>query len=239
MFDFEHILKNGVEISSSGTTGTPKVIFRTPKNLIESAKVAINAQKLTKNSKVLTVTRMTHAGGLLTQSLPAYILGAKLTVKQFNPYGFLKEFQNYTHTFITPTQMKMLMNTKTFNSYDLTGKWILGGSDPVTWEMIEAFVNLGATVQPNWGMSEIGPITINTVFDSIEKVHEYREKCTSGTILGDVFWCQHKVVNGVLWVKGPTCYIDDWMCTGDRVIEKDSIYWYQGRDVSNLSALSH
>ena len=31
--DYKDILENGVHISSSGTTGTPKTVFRTPENL--------------------------------------------------------------------------------------------------------------------------------------------------------------------------------------------------------------
>jgi len=41
------------------------------------------------------------------------------------------------------------MYTKDFTKTDLSQKWILGGSDIVTWDMIEAFVKQGAIVQPN------------------------------------------------------------------------------------------
>ena len=71
MLNFSNILKNGVKITSSGTTGPQKTIFRTPENLKACNKVAIDSQKLAPSSKVLTVTRMTHAGGLLLQTLPA------------------------------------------------------------------------------------------------------------------------------------------------------------------------
>ena len=229
MTDFRKILTEGVTITSSGTTGTPKTIFRSPDNLNESIKVAIDAQQLTKNSKVLTVTRMTHAGGLLTQSLPAFVLGSELKIQQFNPYSFLKDFADYTHTFITPAHMETLMKIKNFQSCDLSGKLILGGFDPVTWEMIEAFVSRGATVQPNWGMSEIGPITINTVFDSIEKVKEYKNRNISGTILGDNYYCETKIEDNVLYVRGPTCYTDGWYKTNDVVIKDNNTLYYQGR----------
>ena len=155
MIDYATILQHGVEISSSGTTGEPKTILRTPDNLQACNDVAIDAQQLTRSSKVLTVTRITHAGGLLAQTLPAYSIGAEFKVQQFNAFSFLKDFKDYTHTFLAPAQMTALMNTKGFNDCDLTGKRILGGSDPVSWEMIEAFVSKGAIVQPNWGMSEI------------------------------------------------------------------------------------
>jgi len=236
--NFDDILNNGTTISSSGTTGDPKKIYRTPDNLRACIKVAIDAQKLTQHSRVLTVTRMTHAGGLLTQTLPAYSIGADFKVQQFNAFRFLKDFNDYTHTFLAPAQMAALMNTKGFQTADLSGKHILGGSDPVTWEMIEAFVSKGAVVQPNWGMSEIGPITINTTFDSLEKVYTYKNSLHKGTILGDVFYCDWKIVNGLLHVKGPTSINNDWMNTFDEVLNFNGVLYYRGR-CSAANALIH
>ena len=113
MISFDKILNEGVTISSSGTTGPSKDIFRDPENLKEANKIAVDAQNISSTSKILTVTRMTHAGGLLAQSLPAYSVGAEVTIlKKFNPFTFLKNFQHYTHTFLAPAQMTALMNTK-------------------------------------------------------------------------------------------------------------------------------
>ena len=224
--DYKHILNNGVEISSSGTTGPAKTVFRTPDNLQACIEVACEAQELTKKSKVLTVTRMTHAGGLLTQTLPAYSIGAEFKVQQFNAFTFLKDFANYTHTFLTPAHMKALMKTKGFANCDLTGKRILGGSDSITWELIEAFVSKGATIQPNWGMSEIGPIAINAVFDSMETIKIIKESAeyiihknppSNFTILGNNYYCDWKIIDGELYVKGPTSVYDDWYATKDLV----------------------
>jgi len=231
MTDWAGIFKSGVTIRSSGTTGDPKDIYRSPDNLKACIDVAVSAQKLTQRSKVLTVTRMTHAGGLLTQTLPAYYIGAEFKIKQFNAFTFLKDFANYTHTFLAPAQMTALMNTKGFANCDLTGKRILGGSDPVTWEMIEAFVSKGAIVQPNWGMSEIGPITINIEFDSIDKVQYVKERCPDDyTIMGDTYYCDWKIVDHELYVKGPTCIYDDWFATGDIVaLDMGKRMYYLGR----------
>ncbi len=232
MIDYANILNNGVEISSSGTTGPAKKVFRTPDNLKACIDVAIEAQQLVRSSKVLTVTRMTHAGGLLTQTLPAYSLGAEFKVQQFNAFTFLKDFKDYTHTFLAPAQMTALMNTKGFADCDLTGKRILGGSDPVSWEMIEAFVSKGAIVQPNWGMSEIGPITINMEFDSMDKVQYVKQKAPDGyTIMGDTFYCDWKIVKHELYVKGPTSIYDDWYATGDLVsLDMGRRMYYLGRN---------
>jgi len=227
--NFKKILNEGVTITSSGTTGAPKEIFRTPENLKASIEVAIDAQKLTSKSRVLTVTRMTHAGGLLTQSLPAYTLGAELSIQQFNPYTFLNEFKNYTHTFLTPAHMQALVNTKGFKDCNLAGKFVLGGSDPVDWDLIYKFVYHGATVMPNWGMSEIGPITINTTFNDLAQVLHYKYILKGAHILGDNTYCDTKIVNNELYVKGPTCHVEGWCRTGDLVDKIDDIFVYRGR----------
>ena len=231
MTDFDKILSEGVSITSSGTTGTPKTIYRSPENLKKVIEVAIKAQNLTADSKVLTVTRMTHAGGLLTQSLPAYTLGCDLKIQQFNAYTFLKDFKDYTHTFLTPAHMWALMQTKDFVNADLEGKHILGGSDPVSWEMIEAFTSKGATVQPNWGMSEVGPITINATFDS-KSILSYYKSLSAGSILGDKFYTQWKIEDGVLHVKGDLVYKEGWLRTGDLVEFNGGVLFYLGREAS-------
>tara|TARA_X000001036_G_scaffold79323_1_gene70965 strand:+ start:315 stop:1022 length:708 start_codon:yes stop_codon:yes gene_type:complete len=231
VIDYANILQNGVEISSSGTTGEPKMVLRTPENLQACIDIAIDAQQLVRSSKVLTVTRMTHAGGLLTQTLPAYSIGAEFKVQQFNAFTFLKDFADYTHTFLAPAQMTALMNTKGFVDCDLTGKRILGGSDPVSWEMIEAFVSKGAIVQPNWGMSEIGPITINIEFDSMDKINYIKQRAPDGyTIMGDTYYCDWKIVKHELYVKGSTSIYDEWFATGDIVaLDMGRRMYYLGR----------
>ena len=231
MIDYKNILNDGIEISSSGTTGPAKMVFRTPSNLRACIDVAIDAQHLTRSSKVLTVTRITHAGGLLAQTLPAYSIGAEFKVQQFNAFSFLKDFKDYTHTFLAPAQMTALMNTKGFKDCDLTGKRILGGSDSVTWEMIESFVSKGAIVQPNWGMSEIGPIVINIEFDSMDKVQYVKERTPDEyTIMGDTYYCDWKIIDHELYVKGPTSIYNDWYATGDIVaLDMGKRMYYLGR----------
>lgn len=233
MIDFDHIINNGVTITSSGTTGIPKKIFRNPTNLKYSVEVAIDAQEISKSSKILTVTRMTHAGGLLAQTLPAHVINAEYEIIEFNPFSFFKQFQKFTHTFLPPQHMQALIKTKDFKTVDLKNKWILGGSDPVSWELIEAFVKKGAIVQPNWGMSEIGPITINAKIDSMDKLYFYKNKFHQGTILGDTYYCDFKVENDILFVKGPTCYIDGWLNTNDKVKVLDDSMFFLGRNSTN------
>lgn len=219
--NFNLILKEGCTISSSGTTGTPKQIYRDPNNLKACNDIAIEAQKITKDSSIYTCTRMTHAGGLLLQTLPAYTLGCDITIEKFNAYTFLKRFKRHTHTFIAPAMCEAVIKTKDFKTQDLTGKFIAMGSDPIPAHHIQAFIDRGATVLANWGMSEIGPCVINKLYMPGDTVDD--------NILGNTFWTEYKVKENELYVKGPMCIYDDWLATGDLVYYKKGSLFYDRR----------
>lgn len=229
--ELKNILKNGIELESSGTTGTPKKIFQPPEKLLAANKAAIDSQQLTKHSKVYTVCKMKHAGGLLAQTLPAYSIGAEVVVEDFNAYRWVKEIYKYTHTHLTPKHCRAIMGTKDFWNCDLNGVWITCGSDPVDWDIIETFVNAGATFMTNWGMTEVGPCAINTVFPNIETVQTYKEyQIDDKTLLGDRSYCDWKIENSELYVKGDICVYNDWFATGDLVASNyPGDLYYDGR----------
>jgi acyl-CoA synthetase (AMP-forming)/AMP-acid ligase II len=230
MLDFQNILDNGTIISSSGTSGAPKEYFQTPEKLLAACKVAVDVNQLTRHSKVYTCCKLTHAGGLLAQTLPAFTVGAHVDIEKFSAYEFVKKIRNYTHGHITPLHAKAIMLTKNFHSLDLTGVTIMCGADPVTWDVIEALVSKGAKVIVNWGMSEIGPVAINLTFNSMEEVIEEKNKApANSTLMGKDIFCDHKIVNGELLVKGDICIYDDWYATKDKVIFNDGRYYYTGR----------
>jgi acyl-CoA synthetase (AMP-forming)/AMP-acid ligase II len=227
-YDLQGILDNGTTITSSGTTGPAKTIYRSPENLQAISKQALDAQRITKSSRILTVQRMTHAGGLLAQTIPAFTIGCDITIQPFNAFSFLRDFMNYTHTSLSPGHLTMLMSRHNFHDYDLTGKWILAGSDPITWDMITAFVKQGATLQCNWGMSEVGPVAINHIFTNLDEIEHYKSLST-GTPLGTVSYCETDIIDGILQVKGDIVYKDGWLDTGDIVEQKGGMFYYHGR----------
>jgi acyl-CoA synthetase (AMP-forming)/AMP-acid ligase II len=122
-----NIIENGCKILTSGTTGTPKTYFQSPEKIRAANRVAIDSQKITKNSKVYTVSKMTHAGGLLAQTLPALSIGANVVIDNFNAYTFLKEIKKYTHTHLAPGHARAIMGTKGFKDCDLSNVWITCG----------------------------------------------------------------------------------------------------------------
>ena len=234
MFDeanWQVALAHGFELKSSGTTGEPKHIFQTPAKLRAANKVAVTAQNIDAQSRILTVCRMKHAGGLLAQTLPAWSVHARVEIKAFNAYSFWRDIKGYTHTHLTPMHCHLLMKTKNFKTLDLDGVFVTCGSDKVTFEVIEAFVERGARFMCNWGMTEIGPITINTVFDNLDKVRRYRDQAVAdGTLMGDRYFCEYKIINDELWVRGDVCVYQDWFNTHDLVaLNRHGAMYYLGR----------
>lgn len=229
--NWQTFLETGFELQSSGTTGAPKIIFQTPKKLHAANKVALAAQNITARSRILTVCRMSHAGGLLAQTLPAWSVGACVEIKPFNAFSFARDIKGFTHTHLTPAHCELLMKTKNFNSLELHGVFVACGSDNVSFEIMEAFVERGALFMCNWGMTEIGPITINTVFDSLQKVKQYREhSLVQGTLMGDRYYCEYKIQDDELWVRADVCVYKDWFNTHDRVaLNSQGAMYHLGR----------
>jgi hypothetical protein len=101
----------------------------------------------------------------------------------------------------------------------MQGLFVACGSDNVSFDIIEAFVQRGAIFMCNWGMTEIGPVAINTVFTSMEQVKAYREQApVQGTLMGDRMFCDYRLQDDELWVRGDICVFPDWFNTRDRVV---------------------
>ena len=218
-------LTRGTELSTSGTTGRPKKIFQDPYKIKHSNFIARKVQNITKNSRILTVCSLKHAGGLLAQTLPAYEVGASVTIEPYNPYRWVMEIEKYTHSHLTPRMAEAIIKTKSFRKLDLSGITIMCGSDPVHEYEINCFTEQGATFIANWGMTEIGPVAINKTFQPGDVAENYLEY----TVLGDTFHCDYKIVDNELHVKGAICVYPEWFATGDLVVEEAGTLYYVGR----------
>ena len=86
------IVNEGCVIKTSGTTGPPKDIIQTPEKLKAADEIAIASQQLTSKSKIYTICKITHAGGLLAQTLPAFRIGAEVSIETFNAFSFCSLF---------------------------------------------------------------------------------------------------------------------------------------------------
>jgi hypothetical protein len=65
----------------------------------------------------------------------------------------------------------------------------------------------------------------------MDKVRYVKERCPNDyTIMGDTYYCDWKIVDHELYVKGPTCIYDDWFATGDLVaLDMGKRMYYLGR----------
>lgn len=216
--DLLEILTTGITLKTSGTTGEPKEFYQSPSKLAAANQAAIVSQHLTSCSRVYTVCKTQHAGGLLAQTLPALSIGATVDIEPFNAYTWVRKIVNYTHSHITPAHGLAILSTKGFEYANLSGVWITCGSDSVSLDLIEAFVSRGATFMTNWGMTEIGPTAINYTFTSVDQVQAIKQQGHFGTLLGNTFYCDYKIVHDELLVKGDiSIFENDWYATGDMV----------------------
>lgn len=229
---FTDVMENGKVIHTSGSSGKPKAIKQTPEKISTDAIIACIVQRINQSSIIYTCLSPERAGGLFAQTIPALMVGATVDLVKFNPYTYVRNVSKYTHSHLTPKQAKAVMNTKGFDTLDLNGHVFLIGSEPVTYDIIETFIERGAEVILIWGMSEIGPNTIMHRLVNMAEVAKVKAITPSGSVLlGNIINCDVKIMdNNCLWVKGETCVYDDWFNTKDQVKMVDGILFYTGRD---------
>lgn len=227
------VIDKGITIKTSGSSGIPKEIYQSPAKIKADAINAIEVQEITKSSSVYTCLSLERAGGLFAQSIPALLAGAKLNIEPFNPYQYARVVDKYTHTHLTPKQAKAVIQTKKFKNLDLSGKIFMVGSEPVTYDIIDAFIERGAKVICIWGMTEVGPNAIMHIINSKEEVQTLKDITPSNsTLLGNIFNCEYAIdEENRLLVKGPiSVFGNNWFNTKDKVIEENGILFYTGRD---------
>lgn len=217
----KEILNNGTTLSTSGSTGTPKQIEQPVRKLLAANSIARQVQNINKHSRILTVCSLKHAGGLLAQTLPAIEVGAHVDVQSFNAYAWVRQIGNFTHSHLTPDMARTVMKTKGFRQLDLTNITIMCGSDRVSDNIIQAYIDCGATFIANWGMTEVGPVAINKTYKPGDTI--------DNNIMGDTYWCETKIVDGELHVFGSICVYDEWFATGDIVEQSEEKLFYVGR----------
>ena len=252
--------KAGVTVLSSGTTGQPKEIFRSKENLEYCNYISNEVQKINKNSRIYTVCDMRHAGGMLAQTLPAIAIGAFVEIETFNAYTWCKKIRNFTHSHITPGQAIAIMLTKNSQLLDLSNDWITCGSSQITYPIIKWFLERRAHFLANWGMSEVGPIAINRLFskrndletlknDLLEIGYSYKNSQDDNykklskktlkydplipTIIGNKQYCEVKIIENQLHVKGLICVKKGWFNTNDLCVTNNGSLFYLGRTVKS------
>ena len=74
-------------------------------------------------------------------------------------------------------------------------------------------------------MTEAGPIILNHTFNKDSDLSIYN----FGVALGDTAWCEYKIIDGELFLKGNAVNASDWIATGDCVEKNGDWIVYRGR----------
>jgi len=218
--------KFSLHLYSSGSTGKRKSIKISESMLFSNYENSVKSQEIDHSDKILTVCSMNHTGGINAQSLPGLLTGCHVIVKKFNPYTFVNIIKehNITITHLIPVMIDALTKLKNFN-FDSNLKLVVAGSDCVKKDHAELFLKNKIPFMINYGLTEAGPIIINHKFKTAEELEIFDH----GIPLGKNIWCDHKIIEKELHLRGKCVNTDRWLSTGDCVYENDGWFMYQGR----------
>jgi fatty-acyl-CoA synthase len=223
-------------VYTSGTTGKPKGVMHTTENLIANAKASWAAHAMQPEDHVLACLPMFHVGGLCIQTLPALLLGARVSLqKRFDPSAFLAlvHAQSPTITLLVPAVMQALLEHPSWPTTDLTSlRACMTGSSIVPVALLDAFHARGLLCGQVYGSTETGPVTLVLG----------RDQAVSH--LGSVGWPaldvqarlepapgQLQLVDGVgeLWVNAPNVALGYWQDPGNPAFSEG---WFHTGDLA-------
>jgi acyl-coenzyme A synthetase/AMP-(fatty) acid ligase len=146
---------------TSGSTKDTKQITHNWQDVERHARRSITEIGLTSKDTVLNVFPGNTIAHFSVTAYPAQLAGAKLISAGFEPYSYIKLFNEYRPTYISliPRHWQILSKTKGWNEFDMSCvRYMVVGSGICTQEMIDSFRNKGVQLVANWyGMTEMPP----------------------------------------------------------------------------------
>lgn len=223
-----------IVLYSSGSTGQRKEIVMPERMIMANIENAIECQSLTNEDRILTVCSLNHTGGISAQTLAGLACGAHIIVEQFNAFSFFRTLHTYdiTVTHLVPVMIDALENVK-FSEPPKALRLVMAGSDCVYKHHVEFWTTRGIDFISNYGLTEAGPIIINHRFHQDSDLSIFEQ----GVPLGTTTWCQTRIVDGVLWLKGREVNSYDWFNTGDCISYIDDWFVYRGRQSAGCKIL--
>lgn len=207
-----------ITLFTSGSTDEPKLI--THENMLTHIERAVSEIGLTNHDRVLDVFPANVIAHYTVSAQPAINANSHLISIPFEPYSYLKLFNQFrpTYTALIPRHWEILKRTKGWAELDMSCvRYMVTGSTTITQEMIDDFKNKGVGVVANWyGMTEMPPPVFvgydSTSFDFNPKKDYDVEFDDSGECIingyrtGDIFDTTSKVFlyrkktpNGTTW----------------------------------------
>ena len=80
-----------------GESPCKEITINQPVEKIKAANnIARDVQSISKRSKIYTVCKLNHAGGLFAQTLPAYEINAEILIEDFNAFRWVKIIEKFS-----------------------------------------------------------------------------------------------------------------------------------------------
>ena len=216
----------GLILISSGSTGTPKAI------VLDLDKLFDRYMRLDRRPETtLAFLLFDHIGGFNTLFHTLFSGGAVVPCLAYSPEEVCAIIAKCRVTILptTPTFLNLLLMSQAYKRFDLsTLKLITYGTEVMPEQTLSklALAFPATRLKQTYGLSETGILSTRTA-DSSSLFIE---------IGGDT---QHKVIDGILWIKSSTAmlgylnadspFTDGWLCTGDVVEVQDGKYRILGR----------
>jgi cyclohexanecarboxylate-CoA ligase len=160
-------------IFTSGTTGEPKGVMHTANTFGAMLEAMIQVNQLTDGDVFHMASTVGHATGfLLGTRLPLY-LGARAVYQEaWDPEEFIRlvEAEHVTYTAGATPFLADTLRAKNLGLHDIRSLRIfLCGGAPIPRPLAkEAVSRLDCRLVPQWGLSEVGPVTTTYPDDAIE-----------------------------------------------------------------------
>lgn len=149
---------------TSGASGRAKGALHTQSALLANAALSHDMHAMTADDHVLTALPLFHVGGLCIQTLPALLIGARVTmIARFAPGPCLAMIETARPTLSVqvPATLSALLADPGWAGADLSSlRAITTGSTDVPPPLIDAVQARGVPVIQIWGATETGPMAI-------------------------------------------------------------------------------
>lgn len=150
---------NRVTVLTSGSTSSPKLV--THADINSHIQRSIKEIGLTSSDRVLNVFPANVIANYTVTVMPAYVAGAELFTATFEPFNYIKTFNEFQPTYISliPRHYEILSKTKGWENFDMSCvRYMVTGSGKVSQTMIDDFRARGVKTVANWyGMTEMPP----------------------------------------------------------------------------------
>jgi acyl-CoA synthetase (AMP-forming)/AMP-acid ligase II len=239
-------------LSSSGTTGLPKIVVLTHRNLVASLRQTRVVHKVTEDDVVIAALPLFHIFGLQISLNLALLQGATVVIlPRFELAAFLRAVQAYraTRAELVPPMVLGLAASDLVDDYDLSSLRVLtSGAAPLSAELAQACARrIGCRVKQAYGLTEIAgashiapddgperPDSIGPALPGVEcrVVAADAEEGLDADGQGELLIRLPGTMRGYLGApeaSAATVDADGWLHTGD-IVTVDADGWYYVAD---------